>query len=49
MMIVKSSKMTEVIVHTLGLCGDIHPTLASLLLEVPQIGPIFNLIKQTIK
>jgi len=48
-MTVKLSKMTEAILHSLGLCGDIHPTLASLLLEVPQIGPIFSIIKQTIK
>lgn len=39
----------EAIIHSLGLCGDIHPTLVGLLLEIPQIGPIFNLIKQTIK
>ena len=37
--------MAETILHTLGLCGDYHPTLISLLLEVPQIDLIFTFLK----
>lgn len=41
--------MLETISHALGLCGDSHPTLASLLLEVPQLNVIFTYIKTLFK
>jgi hypothetical protein len=37
--------MVEVISHTLGFCGDSHPSLAAFLLETPQLNPIFTYIK----
>ena len=41
--------MIEFVEHTLGLCGDNHATLASLLLEVPQLNLIFSYIKTLFK
>ena len=41
--------MVETVMHALGLCGDSHPTLASFLLEIPQLNPIFTYIKSLFK
>lgn len=35
--------MLEVIMHTFGLCTDHHPTVLGILVEYPQINPVFNL------
>ena len=39
--------MVEVIRHSLGLCGDAHPNLITLILSVGGIG--FYLLKHNIK
>jgi len=35
----------EIILHSIGLCGEKHMTIAALLLEYPSISFIFTYIK----
>jgi len=37
--------MFESVIHSLGLCGEQHPTILGIFLEYPQINHIFNYIK----
>ena len=39
----------EVIIHSLGLCGEKHIGFLTLLMEYPTYMPIFNYIKYLLK
>jgi hypothetical protein len=39
----------EVILHTLGLCGEKHMSIVALLLEYPSISHTFSYIKTLFK
>ena len=41
--------MTEVIKHALGICGEAHPSLLTLLVSTPIIGYFFVRLKHRLK
>jgi hypothetical protein len=42
-------EILHIIEHTLGLCGEKHPSIAAFILEWHSFSPIFNYIKTIFK